>query len=189
MKKPKVSYNAPVTLSFVLICFVVTFIGSLTDNSITDLLFVTYKSSYTDPMTYIRLFTHILGHKDWTHFLSNAVYLLLLGPMLEEKYGQRTLVHAFIFTALAAGVANFILFPNVPLNGANGVVFAFILLASFTGFRAGEIPLSFIVVVLFFVGDQLSGGTLIQMQLPNTIHIIGGTVGAIFAYNLNKKKM
>ena len=188
MKKIKISYNAPMTLSFVLTCFAVTLIGFLTDNSVTEILFMTTRSSSRDPLTYIRLFTHILGHTDWTHFLSNAVYLLLLGPMLEEKHGPGTLIHTYFFTAIVAGIINYIFFPEATLCGANGVVFAFILLASFTGFQSGQIPLSFIIVVIFFIGDQLYGGTLLQIDLPNTSHIIGGFFGAVLGYNLNKNK-
>ena len=32
------------------------------------------------------LFTYVPGRGDWAHFMGNAAYLLLLGPMLEEKY-------------------------------------------------------------------------------------------------------
>ncbi len=55
------------------------------------LLFMTYHSSLLLPMTWIRMFTHIFGHADWSHLIGNMSYLLLLGPMLEEKYSSRVL--------------------------------------------------------------------------------------------------
>jgi GlpG protein len=68
------------------------------------------------------------------------------------------------------------------------VVFAFIILASFTGFRHGEIPLSFILVAIIFIGQQIYDGVMLVDNISNSAHIVGGTVGAIAGYNLNKNK-
>ena len=62
-------------------------------------------------------------------------YLLLLGPMLEEKYGSKKIIEVIVITALITGVINYVFFWNVALCGASGVVFAFILLTSFTSFK------------------------------------------------------
>lgn len=88
-KRMKISYNAPVILSFVFICLVAMLVGVLTGGRSTRLLFMTYHSSLANPLTYLRLFTHVFGHSGWSHFMGNAAYLLLLGPMLEEKYGSK----------------------------------------------------------------------------------------------------
>ena len=90
-------------------------------------------------------------------------------------------------TALATGIVNYIFFWNVALCGASGVVFAFIVLASFTGFRAGEIPLSFILVAIIFIGQQVYEGIAVQDNISNMAHIVGGIVGAVVGYNLNRK--
>lgn len=85
-KKLKISYNSPVVLTFVLICLVVLILGFLTLGKSTSLLFMTYHSSLFDPLTYVRFFSHVFGHNGWEHLLNNAAFLLLLGPMLEEKH-------------------------------------------------------------------------------------------------------
>ena len=103
-KKLKISYNAPVVLTFALICLVVLVIDGLTMGKSTNLLFMTYHSSLANPLTYIRFFTHILGHSGWSHFINNAAYLLLLGPMLEEKHGSQTLLEIIAITALVTGL-------------------------------------------------------------------------------------
>ena len=66
--------------------------------------------------------------------------------MLEEKYGSKTLIEIMVITAFVTGIINYMFFPSVALCGASGIVFAFIVLASFTGFREGEIPLTFLLV-------------------------------------------
>jgi GlpG protein len=188
MKKFRVTFNAPVTLTFVLMCFAATLSGILTGGVSTQLLFSTYHSSMLNPMTYVRFFTHVLGHMGWSHFIGNASYLLLLGPMLEEKYGSQRIAGVIAVTALATGLVNYIFFWNVALCGASGVVFAFILMASFTGFREGEIPLTFILVAVIYIGQQVYEGLTVQDNISNMAHIVGGMVGSVLGYKLNRRK-
>ena len=186
-RKIKITFNAPVVLGFAAICFIATLLNYLTNGKSNHMIFMTYHSSLTNPLTYLRFFTHVFGHAGWSHFIGNASYLLLLGPMLEEKYGSKEMLEVIGVTALATGIVNYIFFWNVALCGASGVVFAFIVLASFTGFRAGEIPLSFILVAIIFIGQQVYEGIAVQDNISNMAHIVGGIVGAVVGYNLNRK--
>lgn len=183
----KISYNAPIVLSYVLLCMVVTLLGIITKGRIIQSLFMTYHSSLLQPLTYLHFFTHVLGHDGWTHFIANASYLLLLGPMLEEKYGSKSIFWVIIVTAFVTGIINYMFFWNVGLCGASGVVFAFIVLASFTNFSEGEIPLSFILVVGIFIGQQIYEGMVEQNDISNMAHIVGGIIGALLGYKYNKK--
>ena len=114
-------------------------------------------------------------------------YILLLGPMLEEKHGAARMVEVIVVTAFVTGIINYFLFPNVALCGASGIVFAFILLSSFTRFRDGEIPLTVILVAILYIGQQVYEGILIQDNISNMAHIIGGIVGGLIGFSLNKK--
>ena len=187
MKKLKISYNSPVVLTFVLICAIVLVVGMITRGNSTKLLFMTYHSPLNDFLTYPRFFTHVFGNGGWEHFINNAAYLLLLGPMLEEKHGSKVLIKIIAITAFATGIVNYIFFPSVALCGASGVVFAFIILASFTGFKNGEIPLTFILVAAIYIGQQVIEGITVTDNISNMAHIIGGGVGAVLGYVLNKK--
>ena len=184
-KKLKISYNAPVILSFVFICFVVTLLGFLTGSQSTRLIFMTYHSSLKNVLTYVRFFTHVIGHSSWTHFIGNMSYILLLGPALEEKYGPSKIFEVIGITALVTGLVNWFFFPNVALCGASGVVFAFILLISFANVRSGEIPVTVILVALIFLGEQVYDGIFIRDNVSNLSHVLGGFVGAVAGYNLN----
>ncbi len=187
-KRLKITFNAPVTLCFTGLCFIVTLIGVLTGGQITRLLFMTYRSSFANPLTYLRLFTHVLGHNGFGHFVGNAAYLLLLGPILEEKHGAGKLIGVIAVTAVVTGLINFLLFPQTALCGASGVVFAFIMLTSFTGFKEGEIPVTVLLVALVYIGQQVIEGLTVRDNISNLSHIIGGAVGAVIGYILNKKK-
>ena len=187
-KKLSITFNSPIVLGLVFACFIVTLFGMLSGGRITGLLFTTYHSSLKNPLTYVRFFTYILGHSGWEHFIGNAAYLLLLGPMLEEKYGSKTILQIIGITALVTGLINYIFFWNVGLCGASGIVFAFILLASFTGFKEGEIPLTFILIAVIYIGQQVYEGITVNDNVSNMAHIVGGLVGGYIGYILNKKK-
>ena len=177
-KRLRISLNAPVTLAFAALCVCATALGVLTGGSATNLLFSTHAGSLTDPLTYVRLFTHVLGHAGWEHLVGNMGYILLLGPMLEEKYGSSTLACVILITAGVTGVLNNLLFPTTSLRGASGVVFAFILLSSLAGIRDGEIPLTFILVAVLFLGQQVIDGIFAADNISQFGHIVGGVVGA-----------
>ncbi len=187
MKKLKITFNSPVVLGFIFISLAVLILGFLTMGKSNELLFMTYHSSPVNPLTYLRFFTHVLGHGGWAHYIGNASYILLLGPMLEEKYGSARIMQVILITAAVTGVVNYILFWNVALCGASGVVFAFILLTSFTSFKNGEIPLTFILVAIVFIGQQVYEGLFLQDDISNLSHILGGVVGAVVGYKLNRK--
>ena len=184
-KKFRVTFNAPVVLGIVAVSFVATLLNYLTGGRSNQVFFMTYHSSLLLPMTWIRAFTHIFGHANWTHLIGNMTYLLLLGPMLEEKYGSKTLLVVVALTALVTSLVNYIFFPFIALCGASGVVFAFILLSSFTSFREGEIPLTFILIAVFFIGQQVIEGITVRDNISNLSHIIGGIIGGFLGYILN----
>lgn len=57
------------------------------------------------------------------------------------------------------------------------------MLASFTDFREGEIPITFILVAAIFIGQQVYEGIAVQNNISNIAHI----VGAIIGHGLNVK--
>ena len=185
MKRLTITNNSPAILGFALACLAVLGISTLTGGASNQLLFMTYHSPLTNVLTYVRFFTHVLGHNGWGHFIGNISYILLLGPALEERYGAEKILEVIGLTALVTGLVNYIFFPSVALCGASGVVFAFILLASFTNVRAGEIPLTVILVAAIFLGQQIYEGIFIRDQVSNISHIVGGIVGAVAGYRLN----
>lgn len=185
-KKIRITINSPVIIGIVAISFIATLLNYITLGTSNKAIFMTYRSSLLSPLTWLRAFTHIFGHGDWTHLIGNMSYLLLIGPMLEEKYSSKTLLYVVAITALGTSLVNFVFFPHVGLCGASGVVFAFMILASFTSFNEGEIPLTFILVSVLFIGQQIWEGITVRDNISNMAHIVGGIIGGILGYNLNK---
>ncbi len=189
MKKKgiRIVFNSPVVLTFAAICLAATVLGIISGGSISRTFFMTYRSSLLNPLTYLRAITHVFGHSGWDHFLGNMSFILLLGPMLEEKYGSSNIVGTIICTALATTLVNSIFFPHSAIMGASGVVFAFILMTSFTEFRDGEIPITFILVAVLYLGKEVANGLFAKDHISQMGHILGGITGAVIGYLWNKR--
>lgn len=188
-KQLKISFNSPVILGFTLICLLSLLLGYLTKGTSTYTLFSVYRSSLLNPLTYIRLIGHVFGHANWQHFIGNIMLILVVGPLLEEKYGSSNMIVVILSTALVTGIVNIILFPHIRLLGASGVVFALILLSSFTSIKDGSIPITFILVAMIYIGEQIFQGLFVKSNISNLTHIVGGVLGATFGYVMNKNRI
>ena len=183
----RLDYNAPAVLTFVLLCVAVQLVSLITGGESNRAVFSIHGSAF--PMVLVRLFAHVLGHANWTHLLNNMMFILILGPMIEEKYGTSDTVFVILATALATGLAHLIFNPGTSLLGASGVVFAFILLASITGAQEHTIPLTFILVALLWIGEQAYNAFALQNNVSELTHIIGGAVGAGLGFVMKRDRM
>ncbi len=187
--KLKVSFNSPVVLGFFFLSLGAYVLNLLLGGWANHIFFSVYRSSLLDPCTYIRFFGHVIGHANWDHFVGNMMMILVVGPILEEKYGSSNMLFVILATALVTGLVQFVLFPGIGLLGASGVVFMMILLSAFVNFKNGEIPVTLILVALFYIGGQIYDGLFLNDNVSQLTHIIGGFTGAGFGYVMNKNKM
>lgn len=183
----KIHYNAPVTLTFTFLSFLVLTLGNFTDHVSTNFFFTNFKTSFLDPFQYFRMISHVLGHASWEHYSGNFLIILLLGPMLEEKYGSKSMVEMLFITALVTGLLNTLAF-NTGLLGASGIVFMFILLSSYANVQTGKIPLTLIIVIFIFLGKEIVNGFILKDNISQVTHIIGGLCGGIFGYYIGRNK-
>ena len=186
MKKAtiKLQYNSPVVLSFALASLIVLWFDIFTGGRSTYTLFSVYRSSFSDPGTYVRFFLHVLGHVDYAHYLGNMMFILVLGPTLEERYGSRRLFWAIFLTALVSGMIHWLFFGNTVLMGASGIVFMLIFLASLSGMKKGCIPLTLILVAVFYLGQEIYDAIFLQDGISHLTHIIGGLCGTVLGFGM-----
>ncbi|MGB0432614.1 MAG: rhomboid family intramembrane serine protease [Bacteroidia bacterium] len=183
----RISYNSPVILTFTVICAIVMLLESVLLPGITRAAFTVYPSfSFLNPLDYLRIFSHAIGHANWAHLVSNFTFILLLGPILEEKYGSKHLLIMMFVTALITGILN-VLFFSTGLLGASGIVFMLIILSSITNIRQGEIPLTFILISLLFLGQEFLSAFK-NDNISQFAHIIGGVCGGFFGLRFAKPK-
>jgi membrane associated rhomboid family serine protease len=177
----RISYNAPVILTFTIACAGILFASQLMNGALIKNFFVCYPHmDLTDPIGYLRLFTHAAGHKDWNHLIGNFSFILLIGPILEEKYGSKHLLIMMLIAAGITGILNTFFFPT-GLLGASGIVFMFIILGSFTNFKSGDIPLTFILIILLFLTKEVVDAFQ-HDSISQFAHICGGICGSIFGF-------
>ena len=182
----RLAFNSPAVLGFAGVCLAAMVLNGLTGGESNRLLFSVYRAPLSDPLTWVRMVCHVFGHADWNHLLNNMMYILILGPMLEEKYGSVDLMLVMLATALLTGLINFVFFPSTMLLGASGIVFAMILLSSITRTREGAIPVTFILVAVLYIGQQVWQAVAVRDNVSYMAHIAGGAVGAGLGFLLNR---
>jgi membrane associated rhomboid family serine protease len=188
MKRLRIQYNSPVVLTFALISLISLLLGMLTGGKSTTLLFCVYRAPLTDPLTYVRMVCHVLGHSNYSHYLNNMMLLLVVGPPLEEKYGSKRLLICIFITALVSGLVQFVLFPGSALLGASGIVFMMIVLSSLAGMKNGSIPLTLILVLILYLGGEVVTAVTVQDNVSQLTHIIGGLCGAALGFAMSRNR-
>lgn len=183
----KLSYNCPVVLTYAAACLVFVAVNWITQNWWNQCVMVCYgHPSLLDPMTYVRCVTYFFGHSGWEHYASNMLLMLLIGPVVEEKYGSGNLAFMIIITGIASGIIHCIFFDG-GIIGASGIVFMMIILSAFTNMKKGEIPLSLILVAAIYLGREI-----VNAFTPDTVsqfgHIIGGLFGLFWGIYFYRTK-
>jgi membrane associated rhomboid family serine protease len=179
----RIKYNAPTVLTFALLSALVLLLSRTLLPGLAESWFmVPGKGGFHAGRlrNWLSIFTHTMGHAHWPHLIGNFSLILLVGPMLEESYGSLSLLLMMVITALVTGTLNVLLFRS-SLMGASGVVFMMILLASFTNFSHGEIPLTFILVLILYLGGQLFE-SFRSDNISQFAHIVGGFCGSLFGF-------
>lgn len=187
LKKIHISYNAPVTLTFSLAAVFIMLLDAVMKGTVIPAIFTVPGGTASQvpfnvhaPLDYIRLILHVFGHADWNHLVSNLAFILLLGPVIEERYGSPILALMMLVTSLVTGVLN-ACFSPLPMLGASDIAFMMILLTSFTSISKSDIPLSFILVLILYIGRELLC-TPANQNIATLAHIAGGLCGSLFAF-------
>ena len=174
-------YNSVLILSLFFISLAALILKYITAGVSNDLLFSTYRSSLLSPLTYIRFFTHVLGHQDWKHFSNNYIYILLIGPIIEEKYGTENLFIMILITAAVIGIINYVI-GRQKIFGASGIVFMLIVLSSFTNLQVGKIPITFVLIFIFYIVNEIMDGVFKKDNVSQMGHLIGAICGCLFGF-------
>lgn len=180
----KIQYNSPVILTYALACAVVLVLSYVLGPGFKNLFVLGSSFNPTSILDYFRLFSYIFGHANWSHLVGNFALILVVGPLLEEKYGATTLIKMIGVTALVTAALNIIFFNNNVL-GASGIVFMLILLSSFSSFQKGYIPLTFILVFILYIGKEVVN-SFESDQVSQFGHIMGGICGGLFGFYSGK---
>lgn len=183
----RLSYNSPVILTYAAICLVFLIINGITGGWFNSVFLICYgHPNWFDPLTFLRLFSYAFGHSSVSHLTGNMIMMLLVGPVVEEKYGSSNLVFMIGVTVLIGGLLNSLFF-DTGIIGASGVVFMLIILSAFTNMKKGEIPLTLILVTAIYLGQEVYDGLFTNDNISHFGHIEGGISGLGFGIWYHKK--
>lgn len=177
----KIKYNSPVILTYALMSIGIMALSSTGGSRIVFSLFSSpsFTTSF-NPVFFFRLVSYIMGHANWPHLIGNFVMILLVGPLLEEKYGSGKLLEMVFVTAVVTSVLNLIFFSS-SIMGGSGIAFMLILLGSFSNIKSGEVPLTFIIIALLFLGSEVIA-SLKPDRISQFSHLAGGLLGAGYGF-------
>jgi membrane associated rhomboid family serine protease len=173
--------NSPVILGLTFTSALVLLGDRLTFGALNK-IFMSYYTSWLDPLLYLRFFTCVIAHADVNHYFGNFMMILVIGPMMEEKYGGKRLMYMILITAFITGLCNAVFFPQYATLGASGLAFMFILLCSFVNMKNAGLPLTMLLVGFFYIGNEIIGGLFNNDNISQFSHIIGGLCGAAFGF-------
>jgi rhomboid protease GluP len=181
-----VELSSPITLGYALIALLVLILSFLTGGGSTRALFSVYRAPMSEILFYPRLFLHVLGHTDFGHYLTNMSLLLVLGPLVEKHYGKGRFLLMIAITALVSGVFHILLSGGTALMGASGVVFMLIILSAAAGRARGKVPLTLLLVAVFYLGRELYFGIFIRDNISRLSHVVGGLCGIAFGMRFRR---
>lgn len=191
-----ISLDAPVTLGLMAASIVVQFLTDHVWSSLTQDYFSLWPWAYTSfwqPMTYLRLFTQVIGHGGWDHLLGNLTIIILVGPPCEAAYGARSLSVMMLITAFVTSVFHYAMAPKYALQlGASGIVFMLITLNSLKDHKEGKIRVSFLALLALWVWKELKGFIHNRVSGSNDgvshlAHLFGAVVGALLGFLINDR--
>ncbi len=179
----KLKFNAPVVLIITVICAGLFFFDLALVGSLKKMLAL---PPTFHPAMIHKMLSYAFMHGSYDHLIGNIGLFLLVSPILEEKYGSVTYIVITLVTIILTAIFN-ILFFDVYLIGLSGVVFMNIILVSFTNVDRGEIPVTFILVLLLFVGKEVYS-SFKDDSISQFAHIAGGLLGSFFGFFLARQK-
>ena len=105
---------------------------------------------------------------------------MLLGPLIEEKYGSINFLIMILITALATGIANYIK-GKTRLLGASDIGFMLIVLSAFVNVVQNKIPITLVLIILFYIVEEVRN---IRKKdgIAHYGHIIGAICGGVFGF-------
>lgn len=177
----RITFNAPFILTFTLIATIVLSLSLIFGYSFSFLSLNGVFDSHSW-QSYTGIFLYPISHISIQHLVGNFGIILLLGPILERKFGWKRLLLMCLATTLVIAIVH-ILISDSRLIGASGLVFMFIVLASLIDSTGKDIPLTFILVSVLFLGQEIIG-SFRDDSVSQMAHIFGGLMGILFRYTL-----
>lgn len=149
---------------------------------------------FKSALSYVKLVIYPFGGENSTSFFLNIGFILLLGPVLEERYGSIMLALMIFITSLVGGVLTACV-STFGIYGCGGIVFMMIILSVLSVFIKKQLPVSWIFIFALYLAFSLFSGKKIsgfmpfmQNNVPVFIQLASGICGSLFGFFVCPKK-
>ena len=149
---------------------------------------------FKSALSYVKLVIYPFGGENSTSFFLNIGFILLLGPVLEERYGSIMLALMIFITSLVGGVLTACV-STFGISGCGGIVFMMIILSVLSVFIKKQLPVSWIFIFALYLAFSLFSGKKIsgfmpfmQNNVPVFIQLASGICGSLFGFFVCPKK-
>lgn len=171
MRKRLVSFESTFTISLIVISFVVTLIQ--------EFFIPNFASNFATHNRFdMGIVLHIFGHSGWDHFLGNVIYIAMLGPSVEDKFGTIPLAIITILSALIIGTISVI--SNTPCYGLSSVAYMWVILNTFQSDESEGLPITSIILLFVFVLPEAIAIFTKTDNIAHQNHVLGAICGLGF---------
>lgn len=191
--KYKFSYDAPVSLTFVLVAVVLFLLDLLLVKGKLNAEYLLSPTAgggnlpfdFKNILSYLRLLLYVFGGTEPFVLLSNLIFIVLLGPEMEGRYGSLVIGIMIFVSTIVSGVLS-ACFCNFPAFGASPLVFMLIILDILMHLTKKTISASAVFVICLFTASQFFTGSKNGI-VGVLITLAGGLCGSLFAFMASPK--
>ena len=159
----KVVFDSPVVLVFSVVSAAVFVADLILKLNVSEKIFECHGAKsvpafdFKSALDYVKLVIYPLGGTNSTSFFLNTGFILLLGPVLEERYGSVMLALMIFITSLVGGVLTACV-STFGISGCGGIVFMMIILSVLSVFIKKQLPVSWVFIFALYLAFSLFSG-------------------------------
>jgi membrane associated rhomboid family serine protease len=177
----KVTFESQVTLILTALSVLgLFFVQGNLDNYSPSVFILDGRMQTESAVWYLSTLGYIFGHADLQHVVGNLSIILLLGPLVELKFGWKRFTVMIFSTAILTAILHTLLW-DIKLVGASGIAFMLIVVSTLLNAKGKDIPVTFILVVLLYLGQEIYA-SFQQSQISHFAHLFGGAMGAFWGF-------
>lgn len=194
--KIKFVYDSPVALSFAIITVLIFLLNSFVlKGRVNSFFYAPTNASGEFPFvfsgvnSYLRLALYQFGYFDLSFLFADLIIILLLGQILEERYGSVIMALMMFFSSLFSGVLN-ACFCKERLCGAASIVIMMVFLNTLTSISKKKVSVLSIITIAFVICREFfarNGGFKDSGFMGVIITVAGGLCGSLFAFLASPK--
>lgn len=172
---------APLTFTFAIASFLALVANALTRGQLHS-LFSAYFTAFSDPLMYARLLSKAFMHANFIHYLRNFSAILILGPIVERRFGSLRLLLMMAATSFITGIVHVSFTRDAMLMGASSITYMLIILACFVNVRERRVPIAALAVGLFYLAAEFWNALTLNDNIAHISHAIAVLCGLGFGY-------